>query len=187
MRKQVHDSKYEKISEINEFLIVFHCRTYSLSGAYRKVFIKPVDLNWYFMRYNSENDTLIRSDAEELYGDKEPESIENGSQKALIVEFNLPSSSYATMALREFLKSDTSVAGQVHLQQTTANNQKTTDAIVDSKAEPKHGITSDAKNDSKNDTNDAKDDTGNDAENGAENSKTDDIASKKPKLDISTA
>lgn len=183
MRKQVLDSKYEKISEINEFLIVFHCRTYSLCGAYRKVFIKPVDLNWYFMRYNSENDTLIRSDAEELYGDKEPESIENGSQKALIVEFNLPSSSYATMALREFLKSDTSVAGQVHLQQTTANNHKTTDAIVDSKAELKHEITSDAKNDSKNDTDDAKDDTGNDAE----NSKTNDIASKKPKLDISTS
>lgn len=97
-------------------------RTYSLTGAYRKAFIKPIDLKWYFMNYDSDTNTLIRSDIEELRGEPEPESLENGSQKALILEFNLPSSSYATMALREILKCDTSVAHQVQLQQTTAAN-----------------------------------------------------------------
>lgn len=72
------------------------------------------------MQYNDENDTLIRSDIEELNGDAEASSIENGKQKALILAFSLPSSSYATMALREILKTDTSVANQVQLQQTIA-------------------------------------------------------------------
>lgn len=91
-----------------------------MSGTYRKMLVKPIDLNWYFMQYNDENDTLIRSDIEELNGEPDARSIENGKQKALILAFSLPSSSYATMALREILKSDTSVANQVQLQQSIA-------------------------------------------------------------------
>lgn len=72
------------------------------------------------MNYNEESDTLIRSDIEELNGEAEPVSIADGKQKALILEFSLPSSSYATMALREILKCDTSVANQVQLQQSIA-------------------------------------------------------------------
>lgn len=79
------------------------------------------------MKYNTETDTLIRSDIDELRGEEEPKSIENGSQKALILEFSLPASSYATMALREILKCDTSVAHQVQLQQEIAANVHTTD------------------------------------------------------------
>lgn len=91
-----------------------------MTGAYRKMLVKPIDLNWYFMNYNDECDTLIRSDIEKLNGETEPISIENGKQKALILEFSLPSSSYATMALREILKCDTSVANQVQLQKSIA-------------------------------------------------------------------
>lgn len=91
-----------------------------MSGAYRKAFVRPIDLKWHFMKYNYDQDTLIRSDIEELRGESEPADVENGSQKALIVEFTLPSSSYATMALREILKCDTSVASQMQLQQSTA-------------------------------------------------------------------
>lgn len=79
------------------------------------------------MKYNTENDTLIRSDIEELNGETEPISIKDGSQKALILEFSLPSSSYATMALREILKCDTSVANQVQLQKSIATGNSSTD------------------------------------------------------------
>lgn len=78
------------------------------------------------MNYNHENDTLIRSDIDELNGEAEPTSIEDGKQKALILEFSLPSSSYATMALREILKCDTSVANQVQLQQSIAKENTST-------------------------------------------------------------
>lgn len=107
-----------------------------MSGAYRKVFIKPIDLNWYFMKYNLDTDQLIRSDVEEIRGEIEPKSIEDGSQKALILEFTLPSSSYATMALREIMKRDTSVANQVQLQQTTAKNEPTTTELKDDTESP---------------------------------------------------
>lgn len=95
---------------------------YSLGGAYRKVFVKVDDLKWYFMKYNHENDTLIRSDLEELRGDVEPKSVENGTMKALILEFNLPPASYATMALREITKTNTSTAHQIQLQQSISSN-----------------------------------------------------------------
>lgn len=75
------------------------------------------------MKYNVDTDQLIRSDVEEIRGESEPKSIETGSQKALILEFTLPSSSYATMALREIMKCDTSVANQVQLQQSSAKNE----------------------------------------------------------------
>lgn len=90
------------------------------------------------MKYNSENDTLIRSDIEELRGENEPAAIPDGCQKALIVEFTLPSSSYATMALREILKCDTSVASQMRLQQEIATNvTKTTDDNIECHTETK--------------------------------------------------
>ncbi|XP_031640468.1 pseudouridylate synthase 7 homolog [Contarinia nasturtii] len=98
---------------------------YSLTGAYRKAFIKLVDLNWYFMNYDTETDVLIQSDVEKIRGEAEPKSMENGKQKALILTFTLPSSSYATMALREIMKCDTSVANQVQLQQATVAIEQT--------------------------------------------------------------
>lgn len=97
-----------------------------MSGAYRRAFIKPIDLNWHLVRYNTENDTLIRSDVEELRGENHAMNVEGGKQKALIIEFSLPSSCYATMALREILKCDTSVAYQVQLQQATALPESST-------------------------------------------------------------
>lgn len=75
------------------------------------------------MKYNNETDVLIRSDLEELRGDAEPRSIDDGQLNALILELNLPTSSYATMALREITKSDTSASHQIHLQ--TISNKRT--------------------------------------------------------------
>lgn len=69
------------------------------------------------MRYHDDTDALIRSDIEELRGDPEPISASEGQLKAIVLEFSLPSSSYATMALREVLKADTSAASQYQLQQ----------------------------------------------------------------------
>lgn len=41
-------------------------RTYSLAGAYRKVFIKPENLSWKLQPYENETDNLILSDLDEL-------------------------------------------------------------------------------------------------------------------------
>lgn len=101
----------------------FLSRAYSLPGAYRKIIIKPIDLKWNLMKYNDDTDNLIQSDMNAIHNDKIPESDPNGEFKALILEFSLPSSTYATMALREILKCDTSVASQVNLHETVTQKR----------------------------------------------------------------
>ncbi|CAH1986061.1 unnamed protein product [Acanthoscelides obtectus] len=89
-------------------------KTYTLSGNYRRVIQKP-DITWKIMFYNNPTDDLIRSDFDELRGLPEPKSVENGKYKALLIEVTLPTSSYATMLLREILKTDTSSSAHARL------------------------------------------------------------------------
>lgn len=92
-------------------------KMHSLTGAYRKVFIKPENLEWTLVPYEKPNDALILSDLEKLNGVLEPAPVENAPHKALLLDFRLPSSAYATMALREILKVDTSAMYQRSLEQ----------------------------------------------------------------------
>lgn len=89
--------------------------------------IKPIDLNWYLMKYKNDTDTLLQSDLEALRNVPPPENCPEGQHTALIVEFSLPSSVYATMALREILKSDTSVASQVSLHENVTRKHSADD------------------------------------------------------------
>lgn len=83
-----------------------------MSGKYRKILGKVENLSWYTLLYNNPHSTLIRSDYEEMQGDPEPVSVEDGMYKAVIIDVCLKSSNYATMMLREILKTDTSRAEQ---------------------------------------------------------------------------
>lgn len=75
------------------------------------------------MKYHEETDALIQSDIEELRKQPVPTSSEDGTLKALVLDFCLPSSSYATMALRELLKEDTSSANQCRIQQNETSKR----------------------------------------------------------------
>ncbi|KAF5274877.1 hypothetical protein FQA39_LY07059 [Lamprigera yunnana] len=90
-------------------------KTYNLSGTYRKILSRAKDLSWKTIRYNHPNDTLIRSDYEELIGQEEPMGNPEGQYKGLVLDFCLDSSCYATMVLRELLKLDTSISEQLKL------------------------------------------------------------------------
>ncbi|CAG8493671.1 2128_t:CDS:10 [Paraglomus occultum] len=91
-------------------------RDYSLPGSYRKFLGKPQDLTWTTFRYNDPNIALILTDLDKLEDKPEPTSIPNGKYVALKLSFNLLTSQYATMALREMLKKDTSAMSQHKLQ-----------------------------------------------------------------------
>lgn len=90
-------------------------KKYSLSGAYRNILEIPTNLSWKIRHYENKHDDLILSDIDEMRKLTSPQDKPNAKNKALIVEMCLKSSSYATMALREILKNDTSAETQAAL------------------------------------------------------------------------
>ncbi|KAF5296932.1 hypothetical protein FQR65_LT10083 [Abscondita terminalis] len=90
-------------------------KTYNISGTYRKMLARINNLSWKVLRYDHPNDVLIRSDYEELIGNEEPIDNPEGQYKGLVMDFCLDSSCYATMVLREVLKTDTSTSHQATL------------------------------------------------------------------------
>ncbi|XP_012222179.2 pseudouridylate synthase 7 homolog [Linepithema humile] len=90
-------------------------KKYSLSGAYRKIIEIPTNLSWKIMHYKEKHDNLILSDIDEMRKHKPPQDESDGKNKALIIEVCLKPSTYATMALREILKNDTSAETQAAL------------------------------------------------------------------------
>ncbi|KAH9814612.1 pseudouridine synthase [Melampsora americana] len=94
---------------------------YSMAGTYRKILHMPTDVRYALYEYEDPELPLSYADEDKLIGMKLPEPIEwtstddENTQKrnmALKVELTLGSSAYATMALREILKSDTGKGAQ---------------------------------------------------------------------------
>lgn len=107
-------------------------REYSLGGQYRKILKKPNNLTWEKIRYSDPNADIVQPDEDALLGMEAPKNEETGDKLAIRLEFDLDSASYATMALREVLKSETSNVNQRALteamlaveQSKTANEAK---------------------------------------------------------------
>ena len=104
------------------------CREYSIPGFYRKIIEKPKDLTWRIVRYDNYEVPLVLSDISAIQNKEAPASnpgmdlfhiyrfcysislpyvswiLLDGKHKALVASFNLSSSCYATMCLRELMK-----------------------------------------------------------------------------------
>ncbi|CAD6227705.1 GSCOCG00001385001-RA-CDS [Cotesia congregata] len=87
-------------------------RRFSLGGAYRKIVQVPEGLSWRVVQYDDISCDLIRSDFDEMQDKELIIKNSEGKYKALVLEMSLKSSTYATMALREILKQDTSAETQ---------------------------------------------------------------------------
>ena len=81
-------------------------KDYKLPGDYRNIIVKPNDVDWRLEFYDDPIKDLIIS-AKEKLEQKTVESLKDGKFKALVLSFSLPSSSYATMVLREIMKVET--------------------------------------------------------------------------------
>lgn len=83
----------------------------ALNGDYRKLLCRPADFDFEIKEYYDPKQPLIQTDLMKLTGEDIVISpAEEGQNKkiAMIVGFTLPSSSYATVALRELMKKPTS-------------------------------------------------------------------------------
>ncbi|KAM8770882.1 pseudouridylate synthase 7 homolog isoform 2-T2 [Rhynchonycteris naso] len=93
-------------------------RDYSLSGAYRKIIIRPQNVSWEVVAYDDPKIPLLNTDVDNLEGKPPPDFAFEGKYRALKMDFSLPPSTYATMAIREVLKMDTSIKSQTQLNTT---------------------------------------------------------------------
>ncbi|CCF48872.1 hypothetical protein NDA10_003451 [Ustilago hordei] len=90
---------------------------YQLKGSYRRMLVKPRNFDYRITSYTDPDVPLTYTDEELCLNPELSNSLpgaENGKEKegkkftALTLKFQLPSSSYATMLMREALKEDTS-------------------------------------------------------------------------------
>jgi tRNA pseudouridine13 synthase len=83
----------------------------ALNGDYRKLLVRPTDFTYEIKEYFDPRQPLLQTDLMELNGEKiviSPPDEGQSKKIAMIVGFTLPSSSYATVALRELMKKPTS-------------------------------------------------------------------------------
>ena len=91
----------------------------ALPGAYRKVVCVPQDVEWRFVRHATHDEDLLdvcgnvlsARNVESKSAPEQGDVCGTGSLLSLCVDFTLPASAYATMAVRELTKqpSDTLV------------------------------------------------------------------------------
>jgi len=83
---------------------------YRLRGSYRALVQRPRDMSCKVRAYRDADLALVASDEEQLIGLTPPAEADSEGKPllALTLVFSLPPSSYATILLRELLRTDTS-------------------------------------------------------------------------------
>ncbi|KAK4303476.1 hypothetical protein Pmani_024514 [Petrolisthes manimaculis] len=121
---------YQELLEADglSFVALKHnIKQYAVAGGYRRLMIQPSNVDGTTCFYNDPNRPLVQSDLDKLQGIGVDENrLQDGEYKAAIVEMTLPSSCYATMALRELLKMDTSSQFQATLSSPIRSTTTTT-------------------------------------------------------------
>ncbi|GAO50566.1 hypothetical protein G7K_4690-t1 [Saitoella complicata NRRL Y-17804] len=95
---------------LNPFDMYRSVRELSLTGNYRKIVYRPSTVSWEIVKYSDGDKQLVRTDLDLLMNTnvEAGERGQDGAFTAIVVKLALGTSQYATMALREVLKMDTS-------------------------------------------------------------------------------
>ncbi|KAF8914000.1 pseudouridine synthase [Gymnopilus junonius] len=98
-------------------------KDYTLNGSYRAILHLPKELSWSVLRYTDPDVPLAQSDEDKLLSFDPPAVVNDGRFMALQINLILGTAAYATMALREITKTDTSSHVQTSLT-AAAEDQK---------------------------------------------------------------
>ncbi|KAG0288435.1 multisubstrate pseudouridine synthase 7 [Linnemannia gamsii] len=109
-------------------------KEYSLSGSYRSFLSKPENVEWEIVRYDQTDIPLTLTDQEMMEGKPQAERVPDGKYLALILNLTLKSSQYATMAIREVCKQDTSAGFQATLNTADSKANSTVNSTAASPA-----------------------------------------------------
>ncbi|KAK9457456.1 pseudouridine synthase [Dipodascopsis uninucleata] len=93
-------------------------KEFSLSGSYRHILSKPESVEWWFRNYNDPVQQMVRTDIDIINSPEHSrvysqDEITSGDNLGLVLRLKLGSSQYATMALREVMKIETSRRGDM--------------------------------------------------------------------------
>lgn len=102
-------------------------RDFSMAGSYRQIIQKPKELEYKVIHYSEPTQQLVNTDLEILNNTRAMESGQKymkakleryapdkcGDKTAVVLKFQLGTSAYATMALRELMKLETSRRGDM--------------------------------------------------------------------------
>lgn len=106
-------------------------KEFSLAGSYRHVISRPSKVEWWVKNYSGPVDQLVRTDLELLQeGLSESDrliEVEDGERVGVVLKLQLGTSQYATMALREVMKVDTSRRGEGLNVQSQSKEKKDND------------------------------------------------------------
>lgn len=125
-------------------------KRFAVRGTYRRIVSRAEQLSWKIVRYNDPESDFILTDFDIFKGKDEPKDVEDGKYKAIVFSMCLELSTYATMALREITKTDTSAATQASMSAAAAASHKDEDAVkvkqekVDTASEDGNGNLSEA-------------------------------------------
>ena len=108
---------------LSERIIYAVFRDYTLAGSYRAIIHLPKEMSWKVLRYTDPDAPLAQADEDQLLGFDAPAIQEDGKSMALQISLQLGTAAYATMALREITKTDTSTHVQSSLT-INADDQK---------------------------------------------------------------
>ena len=138
-----HETSDEMDDKLREFgleessLYRLDDRDFNAKGDYRKLVCMPQDVQYQYVGYDDPTQPLIETDWMKLplggVEDKKKEGFElrpvseNSLYKGVVVGFTLPSSSYATMAIRELMKRPTSFDAQKDMSLEDNNNERNDD------------------------------------------------------------
>ncbi|KAG8985418.1 hypothetical protein FRB90_004716 [Tulasnella sp. 427] len=98
-------------------------KDYTLLGSYRKIMHLPAQLSWSTLRYTDPDIALAQSDEDKILGFDPPVVEEHGRFMALQIQLQLGTAAYATMAIREITKMDTSSQTQAVLTQRSEDQK----------------------------------------------------------------
>jgi tRNA pseudouridine13 synthase len=103
----------------------------------------PKQLSWSVLRYTDPDVALAQADEDKLLGFDPPVITEDGKFMALQIEMTLGTAAYATMALREVTKADTSSHMQSAMTKASEDQKfkgAETEAVADDEADAEGDI-----------------------------------------------